>query len=436
MSAKCKVALTMIVRDESHVIGRVLDIMLPFCDSWCIVDTGSLDDTKEKILARCKDLPGKLHERPWPNHFGKARTMALELAYDIADWAFVCDADDYCEGGPLPPLDFQFAAYHVHLREGDMQHRRLQLFNLRDYDWWYQQAVHELPRCRGDRKSLAEKKEQEKNEKQEHKDTKKKNKAQDDKANDKGNDKAKPNDKKEVGTSAPSHVDVPLGSIPWPFVMIARREGARSRDARKYARDAEMLNADLDNPESCYERTVFYLAQSYKDARDYAKAKKWYAKSVASDKTWSEERYIACLNLVRLSEDFEDKLKWVWKAQSFSRERKEAVYEILKFSRERDLWREELYALGFTYKAAKPKDEWLFVELEAYGWRFWDELAIHAFYTGGRYREAEMFTNFALNQTPILASGPGSALLAIAPENERTRLRDNLDKHILPRLKS
>ena len=80
-----KVTLVMIVKDESRVIERCLASVLPVIDSWVIVDTGSTDDTKEKIKKFFDNvgIPGELHESKWVN-FGTNRTEALELAYQSA----------------------------------------------------------------------------------------------------------------------------------------------------------------------------------------------------------------------------------------------------------------------------------------------------------------------------------------------------------------
>ena len=47
------------------------------------------------------------------------------------------------------------------------------------------------------------------------------------------------------------------------YHIRSRRLGARNRDPRRYARDAEILQAEVDrNPDDA--RSVFYLAQSYR----------------------------------------------------------------------------------------------------------------------------------------------------------------------------
>ena len=66
----------MIVKNESEVIKRCLDSVIPVIDYWVIIDTGSNDGTQDIIKNHLKDIPGELHERPWKN-FGENRTEAL-----------------------------------------------------------------------------------------------------------------------------------------------------------------------------------------------------------------------------------------------------------------------------------------------------------------------------------------------------------------------
>ena len=43
------ICLSMIVKDESHIIHECLESIAPHIDYWCICDTGSSDNTKEII---------------------------------------------------------------------------------------------------------------------------------------------------------------------------------------------------------------------------------------------------------------------------------------------------------------------------------------------------------------------------------------------------
>src|SRR3978361_1789128 len=58
------VCLSMIVKNEAHVIRRCLDSVRSLIDYWIIVDTGSTDGTQDVIRAAMADRPGRLVERP------------------------------------------------------------------------------------------------------------------------------------------------------------------------------------------------------------------------------------------------------------------------------------------------------------------------------------------------------------------------------------
>jgi glycosyltransferase involved in cell wall biosynthesis len=95
------ICLTMIVRDEAHSVGEVLDATAPYIDYWVVVDTGSSDGTQDIITSHMQRLaiPGELHERPWRD-FGHNRSEALTLAQGKADYICMMDADDTVIGVP------------------------------------------------------------------------------------------------------------------------------------------------------------------------------------------------------------------------------------------------------------------------------------------------------------------------------------------------
>lgn len=74
------VCLNMIVRDESHVIERCLTSVAPLITHWAIVDTGSVDDTVERVRKQLSELPGIVDVVEWQNDFALHRNQALELA--------------------------------------------------------------------------------------------------------------------------------------------------------------------------------------------------------------------------------------------------------------------------------------------------------------------------------------------------------------------
>lgn len=87
------ITLAMIVRNESPRIERCIGSVLPYIDSWVICDTGSTDDTKEKIANALFDIPGKLIEEPWQN-MGHNRSVLIREAEALTDgYILLLDAD-------------------------------------------------------------------------------------------------------------------------------------------------------------------------------------------------------------------------------------------------------------------------------------------------------------------------------------------------------
>jgi glycosyltransferase involved in cell wall biosynthesis len=93
------ICLSMIVRNEAHVVEEALASVAPHLDYWIVVDTGSTDGTQDVIrqFFSARSLPGELHERTW-HDFGANRTEALALCDGNAEYAWVIDADDVVVG--------------------------------------------------------------------------------------------------------------------------------------------------------------------------------------------------------------------------------------------------------------------------------------------------------------------------------------------------
>lgn len=85
--------LVLMVKDEAEVIDRCLASARPYISSWTVVDTGSTDDTPERVEAALEGIPGKLWRLPFVN-FGHSRSELLVAARGTADWLLCLDADN------------------------------------------------------------------------------------------------------------------------------------------------------------------------------------------------------------------------------------------------------------------------------------------------------------------------------------------------------
>jgi len=309
----------MIVRDEGHIVHEVLDSVAAYIDSWVIVDTGSGDGTQQKVRDRMHALgiDGELHERPWRD-FGHNRSEAIALARGHADYIWVMDADDLLVGTP----DFSDLTADVYqLQYGpDVTYWRRQLF--RDgLPWRYVGVLHEYADCDG------------------------------------------PFTEDQLGGR---------------YHIESRRLGNRNLDPDKYARDAEVLRAEVErHPDD--PRSVFYLAQSYYDFGDFANARQWYQRR--SEMTgFEEETFYALLRVAdamsNLGEPWPQVQQAYLRAWEFRPTRAEPLYAIARSYR-----MDGRYQLGhlFAEKAAQiplPAQDALFVAAEIYTWRADDEQAV------------------------------------------------------------
>lgn len=314
----------MIVKNEAHVIGELLESVAPYLTYWVIADTGSTDGTQQLVrefFAKRK-IPGELHERPWKN-FGHNRSEALHYADGKADYLWVIDADDKIVG----EIKFNSLSSDCYeLRYGtDFTYWRKQLFRS-GLDWRYVGVLHEYP------------------------------------------DTPKP------------HTSTRLDG---DYHIESRRLGARNLDPQKYRRDAEVLEAALtDEPSNT--RYWFYLGQSLFDAGEFARAKRAYIKR-ASMGGWAEEVYYSLLRIGLCEKVLNsgDALiaEALLRAYEYRPTRAEALYELSKHYREKGQFAlATLYARG-ALKIPFPDSDQLFVSRDVYEFRALDEFATAAYYT-------------------------------------------------------
>jgi hypothetical protein len=357
------ICLNMIVRNEAHIVEEVLDSVAPYISSWVIVDTGSDDGTQNLIrnhMARL-GIPGELYERPW-NNFGHNRTEALTLAQGHGDYVWVMDADDLVIGTPdFTRLDADI--YVMRLKEASAPgaphtyYWRAQLF--RDgLHVRYVGVTH------------------------------------------------------EHATWDDSCVEVRLAG---EYLIEARCLGSRNLSGQKFARDRDLLLAEVErNPGDA--RSVFFLAQSYRCLGDFVNARKWYARRTEMGGR-DEEVYYAMYNVAvlmsLLGEPWPDVQDACLRAWEFRPTRAEPLYEIAYQHR-----KDRRYQLGYLFAqlAAEipfPDEDVIFVS-DVHTWRATDEQAVCASWID---KHAEAFT---LNRRLLARSD--------IPDDDRQRIAVNRDK--------
>ena len=326
-----KICLSMIVKDEAHVIRRCLDSVRPVIDHWLIVDTGSTDGTQEVIRAAMSDVPGAVVQRPWVD-FASNRSEALALARPFGDYSLIIDADDELvipAGFTMPRLDAP--GYYLTILDDFTRYTRIQLVN-NSYPWCYRGVLHEFLQC------------------------------------------------SQAHWTAMS-----------PLAMRRGEDGARHLDKSTYLRDVEVLERALTTETDPFliSRYTFYLAQSYRDCGESRRALELYLRR-AELGFWHEEVYISLLSAAYLMEALNDPeadvLAVFDRAIAVCPERAEARHGASRYCRER-----RGYVKGLHYAEAglplRLPDDALFLQPWVYTYGLQDEYAVNAYCTG-QYRAA------------------------------------------------
>ena len=233
---KPKLALCMIVKNESHIIHECLESIYKYIDYWVISDTGSTDGTQDiikKFFAE-KGIPGELHQDEWKN-FGHNRSIALRHCDNKVEYAWMIDADDRVEGSFKFPENPTADGYVLRMGREEFSWWRTQIFKT-EAMWEYKGVLHEYPATNKEQPVLAK--------------------------------------------------------IEGKYNINARTLGARNVGItviEKYKKDADLLEkALIDEPDNT--RYQFYLAQSYFDSQQWEKALEAYMRR-ASMGGWAEEVY-------------------------------------------------------------------------------------------------------------------------------------------------
>lgn len=328
-----KICLNMIVKNESKVIKRCLDSVMPLIDYWVIVDTGSDDGTQKIIKNHLKGIPGELHERPWKN-FAHNRNEALKLAqaHTETDYILFMDADDILQiENDVHSLDLTKDLYNMWRGTNKFTYTKPQIVKA-NLPWKWIGVTHEYLGCdQYYQEEILEK-----------------------------------------------------------IRYITISDGASSQDSRKFYKNIELLEAGLKE-EPGNHRYVFYLAESYRDAGERGKALEWYQKAVEM-KGWAEEVFWSklqiALHLRYMGLPASVVIKGFKDAHSFRPHRVEPVYYLAEMYNELRRYEKAYAIIKARQEIPKPaQKDWLFNEdwMEQYGLLF--QFSICAFYTGN-YQES------------------------------------------------
>lgn len=360
------ICLSMIVKDEEHIILECLESVAPLIDYWVICDTGSTDNTKTiiKEFFEEKGIPGELHEKEWVN-FGHNRSEALDLCDGHTDYIFMIDADDRVVGNLKWPPNMDSKAYEVRLQRGTLEWWRIQVFK-NNGTWMYDGVLHEYPR-------LKEKS------------------------------------------------DLKIHKLFGDYHIEARTLGARNvgqTAIEKYTKDAIMLEEALkEDPNNV--RHQFYLAQSYFDSKQWEKSIEAYMKR-AQMKGWEEEIFFSLYRIglakMMLDRPMEDVSMSMMQAWQFRPVRAEPLHELARYFRSKQQPRLAYLYAKMASNIKFPEWDILFVNKDIYDFAIDDEIAATAFYVH-EFEEG-------LNTTKKLLSRKGKL-----PDGYTERLKTNLAQY-------
>jgi glycosyltransferase involved in cell wall biosynthesis len=384
-----KVVLTMIVKNEEHVIERVLVSCLPIIDTYCIVDTGSTDNTKQiiKDFFDSRGITGKLIDFPFTN-FEECRNQTIIHGKELGDFGFWIDADeelilndDFNKTNFDLLLSTNKDIYTLDCNYSGMLYKRTQLYNLKsDFEWYG--PVHEALR------------------------------------------------KKDLS-------DCSIGSFNMGYVKITPDGNSWKTDlSEKYENHAKILLEYQEQNNWKDPRWTFYLAQSYRDAGQVLlnkdikdekginlikKSVHYYKQRLTEKPGYLDEKFYSQLMVARLSYFFasnEDVFLELIRCEEYNfSNRCEHLFSIVSYlQREKMFKSADLYctkALKYIKDGLKSN---LFVEQFIYDWAFYDTYGTNLFYINDLENSLK-YTKYALkklNETDITL------------DTERKRIEDNI----------
>ena len=350
-----KLALNFICKDESHVIGKMLESCKTITDLIVVNDTGSTDGTQDIIRKFGEDnnIPTYVFERPFDD-FEKSRNHAIQKLKDVVaelGWdankvhGYWFDCDETLIIDPKFNKDqFVNDLYMINTFIGQMKYTRNTFFKVSKPFRWYG-PIHEFIVC--DEQNITS------------------------------------------GLAENIHVDVKMTGASWQGDIPT-----------KYKNHAFVLEKYIDNNRQD-PRWIFYTAQSYHDAASIPdnreeneerlrRSMKYYKERVNRTDGYAEEIYYSQFRIGTIMRSLEE--PWnlthqeLLKAYNMDPMRGESIKIIIDYYLQMSEWNMAyLYSkfakLNFHGKNPYP-NRLLFVDEALYVWKFAEAHAATCYYTG------------------------------------------------------
>jgi tetratricopeptide (TPR) repeat protein len=324
------ICLNMIVKNESNILYRLFDSVIKWIDCYCICDTGSTDDTVNKIAEyfESKKIPGKIVVEPFKD-FSHNRNFSLQACNGMSDYVLLLDADMvFCPNeNAFSKKMLTHDVYYIFQGSNDFYYKNLRIVKNNGY-YSYVGVTHE-------------------------------------------------------------YVNFPQNTVFATFeknVVFIDDVGDGGSKGNKYVRDVELLTRGIaENPKN--DRYHFYLANTFKDMGKNNEAIEMYKRRIAlggwNQEIWQSYYKIGTCykNLGKMPEALD---AWLM-AYNILPNRAENLYEIISYYRVNSK-----HKLGYIfYEIAKDaienatdKDTYLFLENNIYTYKIDYEYTILAAYLG------------------------------------------------------
>lgn len=315
-----KIILISMIKNESKIIERCISNALSICDAVCVTDTGSTDDSVEKInnFFKEKNVLGTVYQDVWKN-FGHNRTNSFKNAVDYCkklNWNLAETYGLLLDGDMVLTPSSSFdkssldneAGYLVLQKNIFLEYYNTRLVRL-DQAWKCVGVTHEYWDC-------------------------------------------------------PDRIKTKI--IPKNLLFISDiGDGGCKHD--KFERDIKLLTEGIKK-EPKNERYYFYLAQSYKDTQQHSKAIEFYKKRISLggwlEEVWYSHYMIATIYAI---EKNDKELEW-WgnKAFELRPERVEPLYLMTKYFRTQGQYFKAIHYYQLGHKIPFPSEDLLFIEPRLY----------------------------------------------------------------------